>query len=128
MQSEQIGTSPGMKTFREIGEADGKRKSPAPTGAREQGKVELTGTILPENPAEYQAPSLAWQPAAVQRARILSRLRIGPATTLQLRNELHIMHPGGRVHELRRLGFNILSRRLPSGMAEYFLVGREAGR
>ena len=67
-------------------------------------------------------------PASVQRARILARLRIGPATTLQLRNELHVMHPGGRVHELRRLGFNILSRRQPSGMAEYFLVGREAGR
>ena len=104
-------------------------EKPHDQGELAQGKVvEPTSTILPETPLEYQAPSLAWQPAAVQRARILSRLRIGPATTLQLRNELHIMHPGGRVHELRRLGFNILSRRLPSGMAEYFLVGREAGR
>jgi hypothetical protein len=105
-----------------------KRKGPAPTGAREQGKVEPTTAILPENPPEYQAPSPAWQPAAVQRARILSRLRIGPATTLQLRNELHVMHPGGRIMELRRLGVSILSRRLPSGMAEYHLVGREVGR
>ena len=105
-----------------------KRKGPAPTGEREQGKVEPTSTILPETPPEYQAPSLAGQPATVQRARILARLRIGCATTLQLRNELHAMHPAARIMELRRLGFSILSRRLPSGMAEYHLVGREAGR
>ena len=37
MQSEQIGTCPEMKNFLEIGEADGKQKGPAPTGAREQG-------------------------------------------------------------------------------------------
>ena len=93
-----------------------------------QGKVEPTSTILPEIAPEHQAPSLAWQPAAVQRARILARLRIGPATTLQLRDELRIMHPGGRICELRQLGFEIISRRLPSGMAEYFLVGREVRR
>ena len=93
-----------------------------------QGKVEPTTIILPENPPEHQDPSPAGQPAAVQRARILARLRIGSATTQQLRDELRIMHPGGRVHELRRLGFNILSRRQPSGVAEYHLVGREAGR
>ena len=105
-----------------------KRKGPAPTGEREQGEVEPTTAILPENPLEYQAPSLAWQPAAVQRARILARLRIGSATTLQLRNELHIMHPAARIMELRDLGLPILTHRLPSGMAEYHLVGREAGR
>lgn len=128
MQSEQIGTSPGMKNFREIGEADGKQKGPTPTGEREQGEVEPTSTILPEIAPEHQAPSPAGQPAAVQRARILARLRIGPATTLQLRNELHVMHPAARIMELRDLGLSILTRRLPSGMAEYHLVGREAGR
>ena len=104
-----------------------KRKGRAPTGEREQGKVEPTTAILLGTPPDYQPPSPAWQPAAVQRARILARLRNGPATTLQLRNELHAMHPAARIMELRRLGFSILSRRLPSGMAEYHLVGREAG-
>ena len=54
-------------------------------------------------------------------------LRRGPVSTLEAR-AVGIMHPGGRIMELRRLGFSILSRRLPSGMAEYHLVGREVGR
>ena len=103
-------------------------EKPHDQGELAQGKVEPTSTILLETPPAYQDPSFAGQPATVQRARILARLRIDCATTLQLRNELHAMHPAARIMELRRLGFSILSRRLPSGMAEYHLVGREAGR
>lgn len=63
------------------------------------------------------------QPSAVQRARILARLRIGPATTLQLRSELHAMHPAARVLELRRQGHRIITVRLPNGVARYVLTG-----
>lgn len=65
------------------------------------------------------------QPAATQRARILARLRIGPATTQELRDELCIMHPAGRVLELRQRN-EILTVRLPSRMARYILT-KEAG-
>lgn len=90
-----------------------------------QGKVKPTSTILPEPRHQEQPLFPAGQPAAVQRARILARLRIGSATTQQLRDELHVMHPAARVLDLRQLGFNIHTNRLPSRMAEYHLIGRD---
>lgn len=45
--------------------------------------------------------------AESQRQRILTRLVNGPLTTTEARNELDIMHPGGRVLELRKRGHNI---------------------
>lgn len=42
-----------------------------------------------------------------QRQRILCRLFTGPLTTTEARTELDIMHPGGRVLELRKRGHNI---------------------
>ena len=63
------------------------------------------------------------QPSAVQRKRILAWLRrYGSMTTLQARNELHVMHPGGRVMELRRAGLEIVTVRLPSRIARYILT------
>ena len=62
------------------------------------------------------------QPSPVQRARILARLRIGPATTQELRDELRTMHPSGRIMELRRQGHEILTVRLPSRVARYILM------
>tara|TARA_R110000868_G_scaffold380784_4_gene647021 strand:+ start:17616 stop:17870 length:255 start_codon:yes stop_codon:yes gene_type:complete len=48
--------------------------------------------------------------ASNDRLKILSYLRAhGSLTTLAARNELGIMHPGGRVHELRKQGFNIVT-------------------
>jgi len=44
-----------------------------------------------------------------QRLAILAWLLIRPLSTLQAREELGIMHPGGRVMELRRQGYNILT-------------------
>ena len=64
-------------------------------------------------------------PASVQRARLLARLRIGPATTQELRDELRIMHPAGRVLELRQRN-EILTVRLKNRMARYILT-KEAG-
>ncbi len=43
-----------------------------------------------------------------QRAKILKHIRTnGSLTTLEAREELGIMHPGGRVMELRKQGFEI---------------------
>lgn len=36
-----------------------------------------------------------------QRSRILNRLKIGPATTTQLRREDDVMMPAARIYELR---------------------------
>ena len=64
------------------------------------------------------------QPAAVQRKRILAWLRrYGTMTTLEARNELSIMHPGGRVMELRREGHSIVTIRLETRVAKYVLLG-----
>jgi hypothetical protein len=42
-----------------------------------------------------------------QRARLLERLRLGPVSTQQAVQELDILRPGSRIHELRQMGFNI---------------------
>jgi len=42
-----------------------------------------------------------------QRERLLEALRRGPVTTIRARRELDVMHPGGRVMELRRAGYLI---------------------
>lgn len=47
--------------------------------------------------------------AASQRARILARLHDGPATTVELMEELNIMRPGARINELRGDGHGIIT-------------------
>ena len=42
------------------------------------------------------------------RKIILSELEKRPLSTLQIRNELDIMHPGGRICELRKAGYKIV--------------------
>ncbi|KPJ67582.1 MAG: hypothetical protein AMJ43_04075 [Coxiella sp. DG_40] len=67
-----------------------------------------------------------------QRSRILSWLSEGKTlTTFQARNKLEIMHPSGRVLELRQRGWNIktdwTTELSPEGVAhrvaKYFLAG-----
>lgn len=42
-----------------------------------------------------------------QRDRVLQRLKRGPATTLELRRDEDVIHPAGRVRELRNSGHSI---------------------
>lgn len=42
-----------------------------------------------------------------QRTRVLRALADGPITTLYARRDLDVMHPGGRIMELRRDGHRI---------------------
>ena len=44
-----------------------------------------------------------------QQRRLLAALRQGPLTTLDCRERLGIMHPGGRVLELRERGWPIVT-------------------
>lgn len=44
---------------------------------------------------------------AKQRMRLITALRAAPVDTFRARGELDIMHPAGRVKELRALGYNI---------------------
>lgn len=46
-----------------------------------------------------------------QRKRLLVALRIAPVTTISARHELDILHPAGRVQELREQGHNIVTYR-----------------
>ncbi|MDO9139049.1 MAG: helix-turn-helix domain-containing protein [Methylobacter sp.] len=48
--------------------------------------------------------------SASQRNRLLSCLQAAPVTTIEARTELEIMHPGGRVQELRAAGHNIITQ------------------
>ena len=45
----------------------------------------------------------------VQRQKILDWLRRESLTTLQARKHLDVMHPAGRVKELKAQGFNIVT-------------------
>ncbi len=45
---------------------------------------------------------------AAQRARLLDLLRITDLTTTELRDQYSIMHPAGRIKELRKQGYDIL--------------------
>jgi len=72
--------------------------------------------------------------AAVQRQRILERLRLAPATTVELRQELDVLAPAPRIFELRHnYGYEIDSIRVVDetiaghkhSVAQYALI-REA--
>jgi Helix-turn-helix domain len=47
--------------------------------------------------------------ASAQRERLLDALRRSPLTTLAAREKFGVMHPGGRVLELRRMGYEIVT-------------------
>lgn len=47
---------------------------------------------------------------AKQRAAMLEALQSGPLTTVAAREELGVLHPGGRVLELRKRGYLIDTR------------------
>ncbi len=47
--------------------------------------------------------------SAEQRKRLLERLQHQPVSTLEARRELDVLHPAGRVQELRESGFNIVT-------------------
>ena len=76
--------------------------------------------------------------SAIQQARILKALeQAGPQgmSTINLREELDIMHPGGRVLELRETGHRIETvwtvtenaQGFPHRCARYVLLARKAG-
>jgi len=68
--------------------------------------------------------------SAVQRSRLLEALRLYPLSTLEIRRYLDILHPAGRVQELREEGSGIQTLRqmecsdagLPHNVARYVLI------
>ena len=81
------------------------------------------------------APNFSGNSTSAQRARLLARLRHSPVSTLEARQALDIMHPGGRVMELRRRGYKILTywrseesvRGKAHRVALYALMGEHEG-
>jgi hypothetical protein len=63
--------------------------------------------------ARQLPPECQGNSSDAQRARLLHRLRQGPITTTDARHDLDILHPPGRVKELRRAGFVIDMWRVP---------------
>ncbi|MTZ13361.1 hypothetical protein GNE00_06405 [Pseudomonas sp. JL972] len=70
-----------------------------------------------------------------QRARLLARLQMGALDTFTARRELNVMHPGGRIKELRAAGHPIHTERVTltdengithSGVALYYLSSTSA--
>ena len=47
--------------------------------------------------------------AQAQRQRLLIALRKGSITTQQARSKIDVLHPAGRVQELRAEGYNIVT-------------------
>lgn len=74
--------------------------------------------------------------ANIQQQSILARLRQGPMTTLQARQELDVLHPAARVMELRARGHRIVTHwdYDTSGVgrqhrvARYALLAEESGQ
>jgi hypothetical protein len=69
--------------------------------------------------------------AATQRARVISALRTGPKTTLELRADCGVLMPATRVFELNERGWTISKISVKattadgvehSGIARYFIV------
>ena len=103
----------------------GKKDAPArvePGQGQSETRRHIHNTTQPAHlQGNHAFPS---QPAAIQRKRILAWLRrYGTMTTLEARNELSIMHPGGRIMELRRQGHSIVTIRLETRVAKYVLLG-----
>ncbi|MGK0270713.1 MAG: hypothetical protein ACI88H_001361 [Cocleimonas sp.] len=76
------------------------------------------------NNGTHQNKQLSNVSSATQRAQILSYLKAhGSATTLEIRNELHILSPAPRILELREQGESILTTRVnqptPDGKEHY---------
>lgn len=64
---------------------------------------------IPGEPGAGGRGSDSDQPGAARdRAKILAHLRLGKTlTTLQALEKMGVLHPGGRVLELRKRGYNI---------------------
>jgi len=69
---------------------------------------------------------------AAQCLKILERLKLSPLSTPEARDILHIMHPAGRICDLRKQGWMIETHRCHEAtsegavsiVAKYVLVGR----
>jgi hypothetical protein len=91
----------------------GKGNAPAATGALRAGS---------QDTRNYTS-----EDSARQRSRLLAHLRCtGSVSTLEARGELKIMHPAGRIQELRQRGYPIKTVRitLPDSTGRLHRVAR----
>lgn len=99
----------------------------AESAEMERGKTEAPARVEPgqgQGPTRHphittERPHI--QGRAAQRARLLAMLRRGPVSTLEAR-AVGIMHPGGRVHELREAGYQIHTGTSENRVGVYYLI------
>ena len=92
------------------------------------GFAQLSLTVKADTMPNKFTPSNATK--ASQQGAILAALRVGPLTTVTSREALGVLHPAGRIMELKRLGFTIETRKVrrfdadgrPHTVAEYVLI------
>ena len=75
------------------------------TVRRNEGRPAATGTAANQSKPRQQHNS-----TEAQRQRLLAALSRRPVDTILARRDLDILHPAGRVKELRDRGFVILTR------------------
>ena len=63
----------------------------------------------PRRSSERKQSELQDISTVAQQQRLLAGLREAPVTTLEARQQFDVMHPAGRVKELRAQCFNILT-------------------
>lgn len=90
----------------------------------------MTDKKKADQPASPKRTNLDDTSSVGQRQRLLKYMQIGPIDTLTARSELAILHPAGRVYELRDKGYVIQKQTITvmdeqgvthSGIALYYL-------
>ena len=93
----------------------------------ERGKTEAPARVEPgQGQGTTRHPHITTerphiQGRAAQRAKLLAMLRRGPVSTLAARAAA-IMHPAGRVHELREAGYQIHTGTSENRVGVYYLI------
>ena len=93
----------------------------------ERGKEEAPARVEPgQGQGTTRHPHITTEPPhiqdrAAQRAKLMAMLRRGPVSTLAAR-AAGIMHPAGRVFELRQIGLEIITTTREDRVAIYHLI------
>lgn len=93
----------------------------------ERGKKEAPGRLQPDRgQGTTRHPHITTEPPPIQdrtaqRAKLLAMLKRGPVSTLAAR-AAGIMHPAGRVFELREAGYQIHTGTSENRVGVYYLI------
>lgn len=105
----------------DTGDEAGKKNAAGAAAACVQSQIQSKPDV-----AELYDGAAPAKPTGRQAKRTLAMLRRGPVTTIDL-HDAYMLAAAGRISELKALGFEIFSKRLPNGVASYSLVEKKGG-